>query len=196
MQNQEGIKMQNIQIKPLGLDGVFEIQLAPPKDERGFFCRTYDSKIFREWGLDRDWVQESLSFSKIKGTVRGMHFQHPPHSETKLITLISGEVFFAVVDLRKDFPTFGKWVSQILSEERMNGLYVPKGCANGLCTLTDNCRLAYKMDTSYSKENEDIIKWDDQTMGIEWPIKVPTLISERDSIGQSLDDFRKKYGGL
>ncbi len=188
--------MQNLQIKPLGLEGVFEIQRAPLQDERGFFCRTYDCKIFQERGLHREWVQESLSFSKYKGTVRGMHFQHPPHSETKLITALSGEVFFAVVDLRKDSPTFGRWVSQILSEERMNGLYVPKGCANGLCTLTDNCRLAYKMDTPYSKDNEDIIKWNDPGIGIEWPIGVPVIISERDSTGPSFNAFKEKYGGL
>jgi len=185
-----------MQIKPLGLERVFEIQLASPKDERGFFCRTYDHQIFKEQGLHRDWVQESLSFSKVKGTVRGMHFQHPPHSETKLITAISGEVFFAVVDLRKDSPTFGRWISRILSEERMNGLYVPRGCANGLYTLTDNCRLAYKMDNLYSKENEDIIRWDDPTIGIEWPIKRPVLISERDSKGHNFNTFKEKYGGL
>src|SRR3989344_3363846 len=133
-----------MKINELGLKGVFEIQLDPHKDERGFFVRTYDNKIFKEKMLDKRWVQESSSFSKIKGTVRGMHFQHYPKSETKLIRSITGYFFFAVIDLRKNSETFGKWVSLILSAEKMNCLYVPKGCANGMCTLTENCILAYK----------------------------------------------------
>lgn len=185
-----------MKIKELEIKGVYEIQLEPHKDDRGFFVRTYDDKLFKQFGIDRPWVQENSSLSKIKGTVRGMHFQHPPSCETKVLRAITGEFFFAVVDLRKDSKTFGKWVSLILSSEKMNLLYVPRGCANGMCTLTDNCNLAYKVDNYYSKEREDIIKWDDPNIGIAWPIKNPTIISERDSKGQSLKEFIDKYGGL
>ena len=114
-----------------------------------------------------------------------MHFQHPPSSETKVIGAITGDVFFAVVDLRKDSKTFGKWISLILSAKKMNALYVPRGCINGMCTLTNNCTLTYKMDNYYSKEKEDVIKWDDPDIGIKWPIKEPKTISERDLKGQS-----------
>ena len=185
-----------MKIKELGLKGVFEIQLEPHKDERGFFARTYDDKIFKEWGIDKKWVQENSSLSKVKGTIRGMHFQHPPYDETKLLRAITGEMFFGVIDLRKGSETFGKWTSLILSAEKMNLLYVPRGCVNGMCTLTENCILAYKVDNYYSKEKEDIIKWNDPNVGIEWPIKEPVVISERDSKGQSFKEFVKKYGGI
>lgn len=185
-----------MKIKELEIRGVFEIQLEPRKDERGFFSRTYDNKIFEEWGIDKTWVQENCSFSKTKGTLRGMHFQHPPFCETKIFRVITGEMFFAVLDLRKNSETFGKWVGLSLSAEKMNLLYVPKGCANGVCALTENCNLAYKVDNYYSKEKEDIIKWNDPDTGINWPIKKNMIISEKDSKGQSFNEFVMRYGGL
>lgn len=125
-----------------------------------------------------------------------MHFQHYPSSETKIIRAVTGEMFFAVVDLRKKSETFRKWTSLILSSEKMNAIYVPKGCANGMCTLTENCTLSYKMDNYYSKEKEDNLKWNDPDIKIEWPLKKPVIISERDAKAQSFKEFVEKYGGI
>lgn len=111
------------------IKGVFEIELKPIEDKRGFFMRTYDDKIFKEHGIDRKWVHENHSLSLQKGTIRGIHFQYPPDYETKLSRVITGEIFFAVTDLRKGSETFGKWISLILSAEKKNMLYLPRGCA-------------------------------------------------------------------
>lgn len=178
------------------IKGVFEVRLKPFQDERGFFVRTYDDKIFKEQGLDRKWVHENHSFSVKKGTVRGLHFQYPPDTETKLLRVITGEVFFAFVDLRKGSPTFGKWGSLILSGEKKNMLYLPRGMAPGMCTLTDDCHLAYKVDNYYAPANEDNIHWNDPDIGIQWPITIPLVVSERDAKAQSFQEFVKKHGAL
>lgn len=182
-------------IKQKEIKGVYEIQLQPREDERGFFVRTYDDKIFNEHGLDRKWVQENHSLSLRRGTLRGLHFQYPPDTETKLLRAATGEMFFVFLDIRKNSPTFGKWGSMILSAKNKNMLYSPKGCAMGMCTLTDNCNLLYKCDSYYVSENEDNIKWDDPDLAIGWPVKNP-VISERDSKAQSFKEFVEKHGGL
>ncbi len=182
--------------RELNIKGAFEIQPEPIIDERGFFMRVYDKKIFEDHGIHRDWVQENHSLSLQKGTVRGLHFQYPPNSESKLMRVSSGEVFFVVVDIRKNSPTFGKWDSIILSSETKNMVLVPRGCTNGICTLTDNCNLHYKVDNYYAKNNEDSIKWDDPDLNIAWPISKPNIISARDSNAQSFKEFIAKRGGL
>jgi len=178
------------------IKGVFEIQQEPHRDARGFFSRTYDDNLFKEYGIDRKWVQENHSLSQKKGTLRGIHFQYTPDTETKLLRVITGEIFFAVIDLRKNSETLGKWISVIVSSEKLNMLYIPRGCAPGMCTLTDNCNLAYKVDNYYASNNEDVIKWNDPDLNIKWPITEPEVISERDSKGNSFQDFVKKNGGL
>ena len=183
-------------IKEKKIKGVFEIQLEPLEDERGFFMRTYDDRIFKDLGIERKWVNENHSLSRIKGTIRGIHFQYPPDTETKLSRVITGEIFFVVVDIRKDSKTFGEWISVVLSSEKKNMLFIPRGCAPGMCTLTDNCNLIYKVDNYYSPNNEDVIKWNDPDLAIKWPIKEPVVISERDSKGKSFKEFVEKHGGL
>jgi len=178
------------------IKGVFEIKLKPIEDHRGFFMRTYDDSIFKEYGLHRTWVHENHSLSLQKHTIRGLHFQYPPDCETKLLRVVTGEIFFAVVDLRKDYESFGKWTSAILSAKRKNMLLIPRGCAPGMCTLTNNCNLVYKVDNYYNPNNEDNIKWNDPDIGIEWPTKKPKVISERDSKAQSFKKFVEKHGGI
>ena len=109
--------------KKLNINGAFEIALEPRKDERGFFMRVYDDKAFETQGLKINWVEESISFSLKKGTVRGIHFQYPPYAEAKLVSVFRGEVFFVLVDLRKNSPDFGKWEGIILSEENKKMIF-------------------------------------------------------------------------
>jgi len=182
-------------IKEKKLKGIFEINLEPHEDQRGFFMRTYDDKLFRNHGLHKNWVQESHSYSKKKGVIRGLHFQSPPYAETKLIRAVSGEIFIVVLDLRKGSSTFGKWDSMIISEANKKMLYIPKGFALGMCTLTGNCTLLYKIDNYYAPESQGAIKWDDQNLRIKWPVKNP-IISERDSKAMSFKEFVKNYGIL
>lgn len=183
-------------IKELKIKGVFEIQLEPNVDSRGFFMRTYDEKIFKKFGINRKWIQESHSFSKGKDIVRGFHFQHSPYTETKLIRVSHGEILFTILDLRKESETFGKWIQVVISAEKNNMIYIPKGCAPCMCTLTENCEVLYKMDEFYSPKHYDNIKWNDPDLNISWPIKNPTDISERDNKAQSFKEFVEKYGGL
>lgn len=183
-------------IKELKVKGAFEIQLKPNIDHRGFFMRTYDEKIFKQHDLNTRWVQESHSKSLKKWTVRGIHFQHPPYTETKLIRVIEGEILFAIIDLRIGSETFGKWTQIIVSAKKKNVIYIPKGCAPGMCTLTSNSQIIYKMDQFFTPESYDNIKWDDPDLAIDWPTKNPADISERDSNAQSFKYFVKKYGGI
>lgn len=185
-----------MKIKELKIKGVFEIQLEPNIDSRGFFMRTYDEKIFQKYRINRKWVQESHSFSRKKGTVRGFHFQHQPYTETKLIRVSNGEILFTILDLRKNSNTFGKWIQLVVSAEKNNVIYIPKGCAPCMCTLTEDCEVLYKMDQFYSPDHYDNIKWDDPTLNISWPIKNPSDISQKDKRDQSFKEFVKKYGGL
>jgi len=182
-------------IKEGKIKGIFEIKLEPHKDYRGFFMRTYDEKIFRDHGLHKDWVQESHSYSKEKNILRGLHFQFPPYAEAKLIRAVTGEIFIIVVDLRKYSPTFGKWDSMIISENNNKMIYIPRGFALGMYTITDNCTLLYKIDNYYTPEGQGAIKWNDPDISIIWPVKNPS-ISKRDSRAISFKEFVDKYGGL
>lgn len=182
--------------KKTDLKGFFEVELKPFEDERGFFARVYDDKIFKSQGLKINWVQESISFSKEKGTLRGLHFQRPPFSEAKLISVFRGEVFFVAVDLRKNSPTFGKWRKVVLSDKNKKMFFTERGFAIGMCTLSDNCLLHYKMDNYYSPEYAGTIKWNDSDLNIAWPIKEPAVISEKDKNAGNFKEFLKIYGGM
>lgn len=182
-------------IKEGKLKGVFEINLEPHEDNRGFFMRVYDDNVFRNYGLHQNWVQENHSYSKKKGTLRGLHFQFPPHAETKLVRVISGEVYDVILDLRKGSATFGEWDSFRISADNKKMIYIPRGFAHGMCTLTKSCVMLYKVDNYYAPESEGTIRWDDPDIGIDWPVDNP-ILSEKDSRAKSFIDFVETYGGL
>jgi dTDP-4-dehydrorhamnose 3,5-epimerase len=183
-------------VKERGLKGVFEIQLEPKGDNRGFFMRVYDDEIFKQHGIHRPWVQENHSLSVKKGTIRGFHFQLPPTADTKLVRVISGAIFDVFVDLRKHSPTFGKWESVILSEENKKMLYIPRGFAHGMCTLMDNSAMYYKVDNYYTPEKEFCIRWNDPQIGVSWPVDHEPIISEKDAKAKSLKEFVQQHGGI
>lgn len=148
-------------------------------DDRGYFMRSYDRSIFEEHGLVTDWVQENQSYSKRKGVIRGLHFQAPPHTETKLVRVVQGAVLDVFVDLRTASDTYGKWGSVELSEEKNNLVYIPRGFAHGFCTLTETSMVQYKVDNTYTPQAEGTINWNDPDIGIHWPVENP-LVSEKD----------------
>jgi dTDP-4-dehydrorhamnose 3,5-epimerase len=184
-----------MKFKENNIKGVYEIELEPHEDNRGFFVRTYDEKIFRQHKLHKKWVQENHSYSRRQGTLRGLHFQFPPNGETKIVRVVSGKVYTVFVDLRKNSSSLGKCGSMILSEKSNKMLYVPRGFALGMCTLVDNCTVFYKMDNHYSPENSGVIKWNDPDLGIKWPVDNP-VISDRDSKAQGFKEFIRKNKGL
>ncbi len=184
-----------MEIKKYKLKGVYEIILNPYLDERGFFMRTYDEKIFKEYGINNKWVQENHSLSKNKGIIRGLHFQFPPYSETKLIRCIRGAIMDVFVDLRKNSPTFGRWDSIVLSEENNKMVLLPRGFAHGFCTLTKDSEVLYKVDNYYTPEFESGIRWNDPDLNIKWPVEQP-ILSEKDKNNITFKDFTNKYGGI
>ena len=184
-----------MRIEKKKLEGVFEIQLEPREDGRGFFMRVYDDEVFKKHGIHINWVQENHSLSVDKGIIRGMHFQFPPHSETKLVRTVAGKIYDVFIDLRKGSPTFGQWDSIILSADNKKMIYIPRGFAHGFCTLSKNCEVIYKVDNYYTPDSEGTIKWNDSGLGIDWPIDNP-ILSEKDSNASSFEDFVKIYSGL
>ncbi|NEP42525.1 MAG: dTDP-4-dehydrorhamnose 3,5-epimerase [Okeania sp. SIO2H7] len=182
-----------MEIKPLKLQGSYEITLNPRRDDRGYFMRIYDEEIFKESGLTVNWVQENQSLSKKKGIVRGLHFQKPPHSETKLVRVVMGEILDVFVDLRKNSPTYGQWDAIKLSESNQKAVYIPKGFAHGFCTVEAPALVLYKVDCSYHPESEGGIFWNDESIGIKWPIETPSYISKKDSNLGSLKEFSSPF---
>lgn len=169
-----------MEIRPLKLAGTFEILLEPRHDERGYFMRVYDSDLFRAGGLTTDWVQENQAFSSRKGVVRGLHFQVPPFSETKLVRVVRGAVWDAFVDLRRDSESYGQWDVLEITSQNQNVLYLPRGFAHGYCTLTDESLVLYKVDSRYTPSAEGGIRWNDPDLAIPWPVERP-VISAKDN---------------
>lgn len=181
-----------MEIRERKIKGIFEITLKPHSDSRGFFMRTFDDTILKDKGLERNWVQENHSRSEEIGIIRGLHFQLPPYSETKMVRCINGAVLDVFVDLRKDSPTFGQWDSIELSAENKKMIFIPRGFAHGFCTLTDISEVVYKVDNYYSKKNERGLLWNDKTVGINWPVDSP-ILSEKDKQNMTLAQFVKEY---
>ena len=190
-----GCRRMKVTIIERKFKGVFEIQLEAQEDKRGFFMRAYDAQLFEKYKIHRGWVQENHSLSAEKGVIRGMHFQFPPHSETKLIRVVHGEIYDVFIDLRKNSPTFGQWDSIKLSADNKKIIYIPRDFAHGFCTLTKNCEVLYKVDNYYAPEYEGSVRWNDPDLGIDWPLNTP-ILSEKDSKAKSFKEFIEKYKGL
>lgn len=177
------------------LKGSYIIELKPNMDSRGYFMRTYDKEIFSYHNLDREWVQENHSRTEKKGIIRGLHFQMPPYSDTKIIRCICGTVLDVFVDLRVNSESFGQWDSVELSEENKKMVFLPRGFAHGFCTLTDVTEVTYKVDNIYKPDYECGIIWNDKEINIDWKIENP-ILSEKDKKNITLKEFILKYKGI
>jgi dTDP-4-dehydrorhamnose 3,5-epimerase len=178
-----------MEVRPLGLDGVFEILPRKFGDDRGFFSETYKAKAFRDAGIDFSFVQDNHSFSAAKGVVRGLHYQLPPFAQDKLLRVVRGAILDVAVDIRKSSPTFGRWVAQEVSAEKWNQILVPKGFAHGFMTLVENTEVLYKVTDYYSPEHDRSIRYDDPAIGIDWPIPASGIqTSDKDKNAPLLAD--------
>lgn len=162
------------------LPGVQLIFLEKHEDERGFFARFFCKKEFSDQGMDNEIVQINDSYSKRRGTLRGIHFQVAPFGETKIVRCLSGGIFDVVVDLRKNSPTFLQWFGVELSAQNRTMIYVPKGFGHSFLTLEDDTEVLYFTTEFYSPIHERCIRWDDHTINIDWPIS-PEVISAKDN---------------
>lgn len=184
-----------MEIKERKLKGTFEIVLKPHIDTRGFFMRTFDINIFRKAGLHSKWVQENHSRSERKGIIRGLHFQLPPFTETKIVRCIKGAIFDVYVDLRKNSDTFGQWDAIKLSENNKKMAFIPRGFAHGFCTLTEESEIIYKVDNLYAPDHEGGILWNDSDINIQWPVD-EQILSDKDKKNMTLKKFIKNWGGI
>ncbi|ELR98321.1 dTDP-4-dehydrorhamnose 3,5-epimerase [Gloeocapsa sp. PCC 73106] len=181
-----------MKINSLKLSGTYEISLEPRQDSRGYFMRTYDDNIFNQYQLVTNWVQENQSLSLKQGIIRGLHFQRPPHAETKLIRVLRGAILDVFVDLRRTSSTYGQWDSLELSEDNHKLVYIPKGFAHGFCTLSDQTLVSYKVDSCYQPDSEGGLLWNDPGLNIVWSVKIPQL-SEKDLQWHSFKEFETPF---
>jgi dTDP-4-dehydrorhamnose 3,5-epimerase len=163
--------------KKLNIPEVILVEAKAFSDDRGYFLEIFKESIFSNW-INTKFVQDNFSHS-TKGVLRGLHYQKNPKAQAKLVTALRGEIFDVAVDIRKNSPTFGKWVGEILSEKNHKLLYVPEGFAHGFCVLSNEADVLYKVNQEYSPEHEKGILWNDSDLNISWLIKKP-ILQEKD----------------
>jgi dTDP-4-dehydrorhamnose 3,5-epimerase len=161
------------------IPGILLIEPHIVSDARGFFMETYKRSAFAAAGIEDFFVQENHSLSQ-RGVLRGLHYQRPPQAQSKLIRVLSGEIFDVAVDIRPDSPSAGQWVGLSLSSANRQMLYVPHWCAHGFCVTSDNAEVVYMTTTEYAPAHESGFMWNDPQFAIQWPLSSPTL-SERDT---------------
>lgn len=184
--------MSRFEVIATEIQGLKVIQSKPIGDARGFLSRVFCAESFEEFGFDKNINQINHTLTREKGTVRGMHYQTPPHAEIKLVSCLHGEVFDVAVDLRKDSPTFLRWHAAILSADNHRSMLIPEGFAHGFQTLTENCELLYLHSASYVKEAEAALNATDPTLSIDWPLPV----SERSERDRSHPNIDKSFKGI
>jgi dTDP-4-dehydrorhamnose 3,5-epimerase len=175
-------------IERLALPEVLRVVPRVFGDARGFFYESFNDRAFRELtGVTMPFVQDNHSRS-VRGVLRGIHYQLPPHAQGKLVRVVQGEVFDVAVDLRRSSPNFGRWVGARLSAENRAQLWVPPGFGHGFLTLTETAEFLYKTTDYYAPECERSIHWNDSTIGIEWPDVGPPELAVRDASAPMLDE--------
>ena len=174
-------------VKETKLPGVLVLEPDVFSDDRGFFLETWNSKRYEKAGIKGSFVQDNVSFSK-KGVLRGLHFQYP-QSQDKLVQVLSGEVVDVAVDIRKDSPTFGQWVSEVLSNANHRQMYIPSDFAHGYCVTSETAVFSYKCTDFYNPGSEGGIIWNDPDINIDWPMEEP-ILSSKDVDYPRLKDIR------
>lgn len=162
------------------LAGAYVIELEKREDDRGYFARTFCEKEFSDYSLQTKFIQSNTAFNKQVGITRGLHFQHSPHAEVKLVRCTRGRIFDVLVDVREGSATRYQWFGVELSEQNASQLYVPEGFAHGYQVLEAHTEISYLVSASYAPESEDGLRWDDPRLAIEWPMKNGLLLSDKD----------------
>lgn len=182
-----------MKIEPTALPDVLILTPARFGDARGFFSESWNAARMANAGLQFDFVQDNHSFSTQAGTVRGLHFQSPPHAQDKLVRCGRGALFDVAVDIRVGSPTYGQWVGVELSFENGKQLLVPAGFLHGFMALTDDCEIIYKCTDYYAPECDGAVAWNDPDIGIDWPDVGPAVLSGKDEAAPTLKDFQSPF---
>lgn len=169
------------------IPGVLIVEPDVFGDHRGWFCETWNRQKLHDAGIDADFVQDNQSYTKAKGTLRGLHFQQNPMSQAKLVRVVRGAVLDVAVDLRKGSPTYLKHVGVELSAENKRQFFIPKGFAHGFLTLTDDVEFVYKVDAPYAPDCDRSVRFDDPEIGVDWPCEEP-ILSDKDKKAPLLRD--------
>ena len=175
---------------PLPLRGAYVVTREPHDDERGSFARIWSSAEFAEHGLAATILECSLSVTPRRRTLRGLHYQLPPHEEAKYVTCVQGSLWDVIVDLRNDSPTYRRWHGMKLSADGRAALYVPEGFAHGFLTLSDDVVVLYQMSAPNEADAATGIRWDDPAFAIDWPER-PVMVGGRD---QGFPDYGPSHG--
>ena len=175
------------------MESVLKIEPKRHGDHRGFFAETYSRARYSDLGIRHEFVQDNHSLSALVGTLRGLHFQGPPHAQAKLVRCGRGAIFDVSVDIRQGSPTYGHWVGHELTEDNGHQLYVPIGFAHGFLTLHPNSEIVYKCSDYYAPETEGALIWNDPDIGIDWPTTNELTISEKDKAANMFKDFESPF---
>ncbi len=173
------------------LKGAFILEVKKIEDERGFFGRSWCKKELEDHGLNANVVQANVSYNKVKGTLRGMHFQKPPYQETKLVRCTRGAIYDVIIDLRPDSPTYRQYIGVELTEDNYRMLFVPGDFAHGFITLQDKTEVTYQVTQYYTPGAEGGIRWNDPAFNIRWPIE-PVVVSGKDQVHPDFTDATLK----
>ena len=177
----------------LKLLGLIHIRPNRHIDHRGFFAEIYSRRKYSDLGIDVDFVQDNHSLSRDVGTLRGLHFQAPPHAQAKLVRCGRGALFDVAVDIRRGSPTYGEWKAYELTAENGEQLYIPVGFAHGFVTLEPDSEIVYKCSDYYAPETEGAILWSDPYIGIDWPIGSDPILSDKDAVAPLLSDLESPF---
>lgn len=177
-----------MQFEKTSLDKIWLIKPKIYEDDRGHFLESFRKEVFKQKGVEYDFVQDNISTS-AKGAVRGLHYQKDPYSQAKLVMAIYGEILDVAVDIRKDSPTFGQHFSTILNDKNRHMMLVPSGFAHGFSVLSEQATVAYKCNQYYHKESERGVRWNDPALQIDWKTKSP-ILSEKDKQQPLLKDIQ------
>ena len=172
--------------RKLSIPEVIVIETQSFSDDRGFFLENFKMSSFVSNGINTKFVQDNFIHS-VKGVLRGLHYQKKIKAQAKLVSALRGKIFDVAVDIRKNSPTFGQWVGEILSDQNHKSLYIPEGFAHGFCVLSEEADVFYKVNNEYSPENERGIIWNDPQINIKWPTDTP-ILHEKDSTLPLLQD--------
>ena len=184
-----------MQVQPLTIPDVKVLISRKFDDRRGFFSEVYSRRTLADAGIDTDFVQDNHSLSARKGTVRGLHFQTPPHAQDKLVRVVRGAVFDVAVDLRRSSPTYGRHVSVVLSAEAWNQILVPVGFAHGFMTLEPDTEVVYKVSDYYAPDHDTGLLWNDPALDIRWPIpENEAALSDKDRRQPGFAGFVTPFG--
>ena len=179
-----------MEFRSFDIDGPMEIRPRKIEDERGYFSEIFRLGAFVDHAGPVEFVQDNQSLSVRTGTIRGIHFQSPPAAQGKLVRCLTGMLVDVAVDLRNGSPTYGKWVSVVLTPEENNQLWVPVGFGHAFCTLEPNSIISYRVTSYYSPENDKGVAWDDPEIGIDWPdVADPATLSAKDRQQPSLSQL-------